>query len=413
MKFIFSIIVLFLISAESFAQHTKLTKETSQGFLNGNVDMESVNKLDEQRSKEVRAGSGFWLNYVEDYRNVLLVEPQQFLMLIFPDSNIIWYNNATPYYYYPLTMLDPYHMNDFYDIKAGDSYTLDSVGFRYSYTRLLDASIVDTLVISIVKHTDHKLYASAGGVDYSWQDIKYDYQKNEVTDSEVWQDIVVTLTEKDSTVDKSPTQIGIKEMRIPVSGIPLIDYPNTIGMAIKFIPGYTYTPQDSVFGKNAFSLLTTKQQAGNPKQFVASNQNVSFIVTKRIRYNYDNLFNGRFAPSWAYSGPDAFENHYMSFFINSIDVSGVNDLSVSNGLDFLPNPASDKAYLNYHLSGNAEKVTVSIFDISGREIFSQQETAKSPGDYKMTMDINNLNPGMYLYTFLIDGKSAHGKFVIN
>lgn len=412
MKLIFSIVVLFFVSVNSFAQNVNMPKEVSQGYLKGNVDMESIRKLDEQHPK-VRSGSGFWLNYVEDFRNVILVEPQLFLMLIFPDSNIIWSANSTPYYYYPLTMLDPYHMNDFYDIKAGDSYTLDSVGFRYSYTRLLDASVVDTLVISIVKHTNAKLYASAGGVNYSWQDIKYDYQKNEIPDSLVWQNIVVTLTEQDSTVDTSPTAIGVKEIRIPVNGVPLIDYPNTIGMAIKFIPGYTYTPQDSVFGKNAFSLLTSKQQAGQPKQFVADNKNVSFIITKSIRYNYDGLFNGRFAPSWAYGGPDAFENHYMSFFITSVDVAGMNDLSVSNGLNFSPNPASDKAYLSYRLSGKAEKVSIRIFDISGREVFSQQETDKSPGDYKTDLDISRLNPGMYLYTFSIDGKSAHGKFVVN
>lgn len=412
MKLIFTSLVFLFFSLSMSAQNVLPLNKTVPADMPLNIDYGSVNHLNEKYTK-TRSGSGFWLNYVEDYRNVVLVEPQLLLMTLFSDSNIVWINNSSPFYYYALTMVDPYHMNDFYDINSGDSYTLDSVGFRYSYTRKTDASVVDTLFLSVVKHTNHKLGASAGGIDYSWEDIRYDYINNELPDSQIWQSFTYLLTEKDSTKNQSLNTTAVKEIRLPVSGIPVIDYPNTIGLAIRFKAGYPYTQDDSISGKNAFSLLTSKQQAGQVKQFVAANQNVSFIVIKSIRYNYDGLFNGRFAPSWAYGGVDAFENHYMSFYITSIDKTGVNDLSIARGINFSPNPVSGRAFITYQLTKNADKTSVQVFDISGREIISVNNGAQSAGEHTVSIDFSNLKSGMYFYSFTADGNSVHGKFIVN
>jgi hypothetical protein len=69
-----------------------------------------------------------------------------------------------------------------------------------------------------------------------------------------------------------------------------------------------------------------------------------------------------------------------------------------------PVPTKDKLVINYSLA-NPSKVQIDLMDISGKKLVAITDTKKLTGEYKETIDLNELHlaPNVYLIKFTVAG----------
>jgi len=79
-----------------------------------------------------------------------------------------------------------------------------------------------------------------------------------------------------------------------------------------------------------------------------------------------------------------------------------------------PNPTHDISTLSYQLL-NTANVQVSIMDITGRTVFTQNLGQQEVGNHQIELNQNNMNiqNGVYLYTLIIDKQQFTGKVIFN
>jgi hypothetical protein len=101
----------------------------------------------------------------------------------------------------------------------------------------------------------------------------------------------------------------------------------------------------------------------------------------------------------------------------SIDTSGGNYKLVSNkkntALDFVlyqnsPNPFNLETSISYSLKGTYSTANLYIFDLQGTLKKSYSLNSSS----SLTVKRNELTPGMYFYSFVVDGKENDTKIMI-
>lgn len=69
-----------------------------------------------------------------------------------------------------------------------------------------------------------------------------------------------------------------------------------------------------------------------------------------------------------------------------------------------PNPANDYLNIPFELKTAAD-ITVKVFDITGRQLFTEEEKTYYQGSHELTVDISNFTTGTYFYT-LSSGKNS-------
>ena len=70
-----------------------------------------------------------------------------------------------------------------------------------------------------------------------------------------------------------------------------------------------------------------------------------------------------------------------------------------------PNPFTDTTTIQYQLPENAEKVTLKVFDGTGRQVRTQSNLETSQGDHKLSFQRNELGSGVYFYTIEVQTSS--------
>jgi Chaperone of endosialidase/Secretion system C-terminal sorting domain len=76
----------------------------------------------------------------------------------------------------------------------------------------------------------------------------------------------------------------------------------------------------------------------------------------------------------------------------------------------VPNPFNQQTVINFTVAANASVATMAIYDLNGRQIRSEQLNQRGNGQY--VINANELAPGMYIYTLIVDGKAADSKRMI-
>jgi hypothetical protein len=76
----------------------------------------------------------------------------------------------------------------------------------------------------------------------------------------------------------------------------------------------------------------------------------------------------------------------------------------------VPNPASKETVIGYELSSYS-KVSLRVFDITGKEITIINEGEKAPGKHLIRLNTSNFRSGIYYYT-LNDGQTSITKKMI-
>ncbi len=86
---------------------------------------------------------------------------------------------------------------------------------------------------------------------------------------------------------------------------------------------------------------------------------------------------------------------------------GIEDITVLEGLNLYPNPASETATLTYTLL-KTSKVSIELYDMLGKYISSCSAT-KEAGFHQYTIDVTGLRAGLYLVNLNIDGNKISKK----
>lgn len=97
-------------------------------------------------------------------------------------------------------------------------------------------------------------------------------------------------------------------------------------------------------------------------------------------------------------------NNEIWQFVNDLECepNASSEVDLSD-LKIYPNPAHD--YLNIEMPIGADKITVRVFNLLGKEIMYAENENK--------LDLTNLNKGVYFYNVLVNGKNIRGDFIKN
>ena len=107
-------------------------------------------------------------------------------------------------------------------------------------------------------------------------------------------------------------------------------------------------------------------------------------------------------------------NVKFSYSIYTIDDDpnvGLEELEQGLSIALFPNPTTNE--LNFTFDVNASNVSLEIFDISGRHISSYNFNNLQSGVQFETIDVSQLNNGLYLCKFSIGDKSITRRFIKN
>lgn len=84
---------------------------------------------------------------------------------------------------------------------------------------------------------------------------------------------------------------------------------------------------------------------------------------------------------------------------------------IVSSLENTPNPTADFVNLNYELTNDAD-ISVSIFDISGKEVLTMKQGIQKEGQHSLKLDVSSLASGMYSYSFKAGESILTRKFII-
>lgn len=92
--------------------------------------------------------------------------------------------------------------------------------------------------------------------------------------------------------------------------------------------------------------------------------------------------------------------------------AGVADKAENSGYlaQNVPNPFSVATLIRYELPKDAQKAAIGIYDMNGKELRLFQLSAETNGS--ITIQGNDLKPGMYLYSLIVDGKYFDSKKMV-
>ena len=92
--------------------------------------------------------------------------------------------------------------------------------------------------------------------------------------------------------------------------------------------------------------------------------------------------------------------------------TSANDLALSGVALYqnTPNPFGRETSIRYYLPSTINQAYISIFDLTGKKLRSYELTQRGEGSITVTND--DLTPGMYLYTLVVDGREADTKRMI-
>lgn len=101
--------------------------------------------------------------------------------------------------------------------------------------------------------------------------------------------------------------------------------------------------------------------------------------------------------------------------MNVVETTGITNnekaLNFSLGQNS-PNPASSSTVISYSLK-SAGSASLSIVDITGKTVVSENFGSKAAGNYTYGVNAGNFNAGIYFYTLTVDGQSITKKMVIS
>jgi hypothetical protein len=94
--------------------------------------------------------------------------------------------------------------------------------------------------------------------------------------------------------------------------------------------------------------------------------------------------------------------------ITGVNGTVENDFSVSQNF---PNPFNKATQINYSITRSSD-VIFTVYDITGRKLINNTYTEVTPGEHEISLGANQFTPGVYFYTFNVNGNVVTKKMVV-
>ncbi len=110
---------------------------------------------------------------------------------------------------------------------------------------------------------------------------------------------------------------------------------------------------------------------------------------------------------------DNFYQDINIFALVDLDPSGINEVN-SPGFSVAqnyPNPFNVQTQINYNLTKSSD-VVFSVYDMTGRELMNNSLSTVAPGQHTINISANQFTPGVYMYTFNVNGNVVTKRMVI-
>lgn len=93
--------------------------------------------------------------------------------------------------------------------------------------------------------------------------------------------------------------------------------------------------------------------------------------------------------------------------------TGVQNIATATGMNVFPNPATDKIYLNYYNPANKGAASISLTDLSGRLVYSENiVNTGNTGEFNKHIDATSFAKGVYILKFTTENETVNKKIVI-
>jgi len=109
-----------------------------------------------------------------------------------------------------------------------------------------------------------------------------------------------------------------------------------------------------------------------------------------------------------------FQDNPISAYIGFNNLTGVNEVKNQAAFDIgqnHPNPFSQATEIDYNLSKTSD-VEFSVSDLAGRNLVNYSYSKLAPGRHSVSVAAGQFTPGVYLYTFNVNGSRVTRKMVV-
>ncbi len=418
-KTLLSTALLFSILANAQYKNTLITAPTEPVSPLKRHNLSQLrNTMTAQKTTSI---TSTWFNYLDFLQAVSPGTAIGGFMPIFPDSTIILgFTSANvevnPGYHKAANYLDPYFIASPTIPNKTTTYNIDSVSFGYAYERHTANSLVDSVIVELIAENHTLDYSLTGPPAFPYQDIEYNYLTNKLKPSiTILKRVAYALTINDTCAG------GLyKQIKVAVPGVAPFTNSKKVGTVISYKPGYTWTPQDTLYNghsKNIFWIMSVEQNGASTAPTIygvsgdyTSDMNNSMLLSTDTRYNISSTgWNGFLIPTYGYTDPFQYENHDIGYRLSVANV-GINELE-SYGFALnqnAPNPFTKDATVTYQLAKDANSVSFTVSDVTGR-IISSEKVSSNTGTH--TVKLGSYAAGLYYYTLSVDGKTSTKKMI--
>ena len=294
-------------------------------------------------------------------------------------------------------------------LSEHNAYTVDSIQIGFRYRNNIPGT-VDTLEIQVF-YDDAILLGNLvdgnGNIIEATAWIAYNRTLGKGAGAKLeWREF---LTETDT----SWAQYATPGLKLPQT--VSINRDGLIAVAYKYIPGFDYSPGDTLDSDwetpepdkklNEFQPLIASDQAETEED----SYNHGLGVRSVTKYDPDNNWGDNFIPGDAWIGFT--EYVYIGFHIasNNVSVPVIDQASAS----VYPNPSngSDVVNIEFATTENTD-VTVELFDLMGNKIQTVLSGNVEAGNQIASANVAGLSSGIYVYTIKAGDQVVTGKLSV-
>jgi hypothetical protein len=446
-RFFTLILVMFLFTGLVLGQAISTSssnKEAISNFKYHKLMPEKIKASQFITKKNNKSTAGRWYDYALTMQNINFPDgtaDNRNWEYLFPDTTVMekYTDGASnPWIHAIGVVLDPadaiFHDDALFNmwkvhypfpVDTGQycNYTIDTVGIPTIYMRNIpNTAIVDTLAVEIITNL-HKPVYYFGGMEANYNsknvyflalqfDAMMNYAKNDPNAN--YKIVKIPLKDADSSAPFNG-YIRLKEFAAVPKG--LAGGTGLAAITFRFIPGYTWTPTDTInVNLNNFRFFAYEENGLDvpifPRYDSAYYNETSFLTTQSMRATSG--WNGFYLPRYAYtSNVWPWDNALVDIHVTCNNAAIAETPSKSVRLtQNIPNPAGNSTEIFYEIK-QANNVNFVITDMTGREIMKINQGNQIAGIHSITINTSSLSSGLYYYTLNADNIKLTKKMIIN
>ena len=433
MKKLYLLMVMVMFAGIIFAQTdiSNASKQTLNSKHPVNLSGKHIDVSNLNLHKSPKSTASRWYNYATAMQNYVFPNGNSgnySVDRMFPDTTVnVKYSNGTfpPDIHAIAVVLDPtakVFQNDTLPFNIATrfyKYRLDSVGILCLYARHNpDQNIVDTLEVEMITNAAKTVYQFTGmkaayGYDTTVflglkHNTNFDYVKPDNTTNVVKIKLPLTYQSSIDTLSNGFNYFYVKSTQT-------VSYGALCAATFRFIPGYTWTDQDTLNRNlNEFLFLSYEENGTNTyPSYKPGNYNLSEVIpTFALQTSNSWYKSALYVPSLAFVQGYTLENHWVDFKLTSTNVGITENAEKSVKLaQNVPNPANNSTLINYELK-QANNVTLVITDLTGNKVMEVAQGKQIAGSHNIILNLDNLSSGMYYYTLKADNTSLTKKMIV-